>query len=139
MKKLQSKLSTRTQIVKTPWYRFVVVRISTIELPREVSFKSLQWLASSSRHSLTSSAAYLLWLVSTSNVSTSCTDNKNKPCCSSHILFLFCHPHNVTITKDDFQNGKKAQGNQEAYVAWAFSSKYNKHHEIIVGRRWRDR
>ena len=36
-----------------------------------------------------------------------------------------------------FQNGEKAQGNHEAYAMWAFSSKYNKHHSIIIGRRWR--
>ena len=38
------------------------------------------------------------------------------------------------------RNGEKAQGNHEAYAAWAFSAKLQKHkHQILIERRWRVR
>ena len=53
------------------------------------------------------------------------------------IIIIISPPTQCYNYKRRFQNGEKAQGNHEAYAMWAFSSKYNKHHSIIIGRRWR--
>ena len=73
--KLQSKLSSRTQIVKCPGDKDAVHRITAMEFAREVPLKLLR-LGFSSKQSFKSSSVYDVWVVSTSKVFMSCTNKK---------------------------------------------------------------
>ena len=72
---------------------------------------------------------FLVFVVQSQNLGNEIYCKKMK---GKHFIFLYYFAtHTMLQLQKMIQNGEKTQGNHEAYAAWAFSSKYNKHHRRL--------